>query len=88
MPAIITGGGNAGSGGGASSSGTGGQAQVGVQFGTKSESGKETELFLPDEFYGKNLPSQVTPGTKYLPKYDEAGNVKQIKIIRYSIQME
>ena len=39
------------------------------------KSGKETELFLPDEFYNKNLPSQVTPGTKYLPKYDEVGNV-------------
>ena len=42
--------------------------------------GRETELFLPDEFYNKNLPSQVTPGTKYLPKYDEVGNVKQIKM--------
>lgn len=40
----------------------------------------ETELFLPDEFYEKNLPSQVSPGMKYLPKYDEFGNVKQIKI--------
>ena len=45
-----------------------------------SESGTETELFLPDEFYNKNLPSQVAPGTKYLPKYDEFGNVKQIKM--------
>lgn len=45
-----------------------------------TKSGKETELFLPDEFYNKNLPSQVTPGTKYLPKYDEVGNVKQIKM--------
>ncbi len=39
-----------------------------------------TTLFLPDEFYSKNLPNQVAPGTKYLPKYDEFGNVKQIKI--------
>lgn len=44
------------------------------------ESGTETDLFLPDEFYNKNLPNQVTPGTKYLPKYDELGNVKQIKM--------
>ena len=47
---------------------------------TGNKSGTETELFLPDEFYNKNLPSQVTPGTKYLPKYDEVGNVKQIKM--------
>lgn len=46
----------------------------------RSKSGTETELFLPDEFYNKNLPSQVTPGIKYLPKYDEIGNVKQIKM--------
>ena len=46
----------------------------------ENESGKETDLFLPDEIYHKNLPSQVTPGTKYLPKYDEVGNVKQIKM--------
>ena len=46
------------------------------------QSGTETELFLPDEFYNKNLPSQVAPGTKYLPKYDEFGNVKQIKMYR------
>lgn len=31
-------------------------------------------------FYNKNLPNQVAPGTKYLPKYDELGNVKQIKM--------
>ena len=43
------------------------------------ESGTEADLFLPDEFYNKNLPNQVAPGTKYLPKYDELGNVKQIK---------
>ncbi len=41
---------------------------------------KETDLFLLDEFYDKNLPRQVSPGTKYLPKYDEFGNVKQIKM--------
>ena len=46
----------------------------------RNESGTETELFLPDEFYNKNLPSQVASGTKYLPKYDEFGNVKQIKM--------
>ncbi|MDY3229999.1 MAG: PAAR-like protein [Clostridiaceae bacterium] len=45
-----------------------------------SKSGTETDLFLPDEFYNKNLPNQVAPGTKYLPKYDELGNVKQIKM--------
>ena len=44
------------------------------------ESGTEADLFLPDEFYNKNLPNQVAPGTKYLPKYDELGNVKQIKM--------
>lgn len=27
-----------------------------------------------------NLPNQVAPGTKYLPKYDELGNVKHIKM--------
>ena len=31
-------------------------------------------------YYEKKLPSQVSPGTKYLPKYDSAGNVKQIKM--------
>ena len=45
-----------------------------------NKSGTETDLFLPDEFYNKNLPNQVAPGTKYLPKYDELGNVKQIKM--------
>ena len=44
------------------------------------ESGTEADLFLPDEFYNKNLPNQVAPGTKYLPKYDELGNVKHIKM--------
>ena len=48
--------------------------------GNDSKSGTETDLFLPDEFYNKNLPNQVAPGTKYLPKYDELGNVKQIKM--------
>ncbi len=46
----------------------------------KGKSGNDKSLFLPDEFYNKNLPSQVTPGTKYLPKYDEVGNIKQIKL--------
>ncbi len=45
-----------------------------------SDNSKETELFLPDEYYNKNLPKQVSPGTKYLAKYDEFGNVKQIKM--------
>ena len=40
---------------------------------------KETELFLPDEAYNKQLPKFVTSGTKKLPKYDEFGNLKQIK---------
>ena len=44
------------------------------------ESGTEADLFIPDEFYNKNLPNQVAPGTKYLPKYDELGNVKHIKM--------
>ncbi|WP_024347256.1 RHS repeat-associated core domain-containing protein [Lacrimispora indolis] len=39
----------------------------------------ETETFLPDEFYNKNLPKHTTPGTKMLPKYDDYGNLKQIK---------
>ena len=39
-----------------------------------------TRVISIDEFYNKNLPSQVSPGTKYLPKYDEYGNVKQIKM--------
>jgi len=42
--------------------------------------GKETNTFLPDEYYGKRLPNQVSPGKRYLAKYDEFGNVKQIKI--------
>jgi hypothetical protein len=37
------------------------------------------ETFLPDEAYNKNLPKQVEPGTKSLPKYDEFGNLKQTK---------
>ncbi|MHC1722087.1 MAG: hypothetical protein AB9836_02655 [Aminipila sp.] len=37
------------------------------------------EPFLPDEAYNKNLPKQVEPGTKSLPKYDEFGNLKQTK---------
>ena len=39
----------------------------------------ETELFLPDEFYEERLPKFVTPGTQSLSKYDEFGNLKQIK---------
>ncbi len=45
-----------------------------------SDNSKETELFLPDEYYEKRLPSQVEPGTRYLPKYDQYGNLKQIKM--------
>ena len=58
------------------------EAKVGSGIGDEggSKSGTETDLFLPDEFYNKNLPNQVAPGTKYLPKYDELGNVKQIKM--------
>lgn len=37
------------------------------------------EPFLPDEFYTKHLPKQVSPGTTSLPKYDEYGNLKQTK---------
>lgn len=40
----------------------------------------EDELFLPDEYYEKRLPKEVQPGIRYLPKYDEFGNVKQIKM--------
>lgn len=36
--------------------------------------------FLPDEYYEKHLPSQVQPGTRYLPKYAQYGNIKQIKM--------
>ena len=58
------------------------QRNAGAGKGNESgnKSGTETDLFLPDEFYNKNLPNQVAPGTKYLPKYDELGNVKQIKM--------
>ena len=49
-------------------------------YGKSIHNKKETDLFLHDEFYDKNLPRQVSPGTKYLPKYDEFGNVKQIKM--------
>ena len=45
-----------------------------------SDNSKETELFLPDEYYEKRLPSQVEQGTRYLPKYDQYGNLKQIKM--------
>ena len=45
------------------------------------ESNKINKLFLPDDFYYKyKLPKQVDPGILYLPKYDEFGNLKQIKI--------
>ena len=44
-----------------------------------NESGRETELFLPDEFYNKDLPKQVAPNIRSLPKYDESGNLKQTK---------
>lgn len=47
-----------------------------VPAAVESSSGK---TFLPDEFYSKNLPKQVEPGTKSLPKFDEAGNLKQTK---------
>jgi len=41
----------------------------------------ENDLFLPDEYYYENrLPKEVKPGIRYLPKYDEFGNVKQIKM--------
>jgi RHS repeat-associated protein len=58
------------------------QRNAGAGKGNESgnKSGTETDLFLPDEFYNKNLPNQVAPGTKYLPKYDELGNVKHIKM--------
>ena len=47
----------------------------------KYSSYRSRELFLPNEYYdGKKLPSQVMPGIKYLPKYDEIGNIKQIKM--------
>ena len=52
-----------------------------VEIGSETKNiSEETELFLTDKFYEKNLPSQVSPGIKYLPKYDEFGNVKQIKM--------
>ena len=54
--------------------------QFKTSYGKSIHNKKETDLFLPDEFYDKNLPRQVSPGTKYLPKYDEFGNVKQIKM--------
>ncbi len=47
----------------------------------KYNSYRSSGLFLPNEYYdGKKLPSQVTPGIKYLSKYDETGNIKQIKM--------
>ena len=47
----------------------------------KYNSYRSSGLFLPNEYYdGKKLPSQVMPGIKYLPKYDETGNIKQIKM--------
>ena len=47
----------------------------------KYNSYRSNGLFLPNEYYdGKKLPSQVMPGIKYLPKYDETGNIKQIKM--------
>ena len=46
--------------------------------GQKSGSTK-MELFLPDDFYNENLPKYVSPGNKTLLKYDQFGNIKQIK---------
>ncbi|KXA19000.1 hypothetical protein [Fusobacterium nucleatum] len=47
----------------------------------KYNSYRSSGLFLPNEYYDvKKLPSQVMPGIKYLPKYDETGNIKQIKM--------
>ena len=47
----------------------------------KYNSYRNSGLFLPNEYYvEKKLPSEVTPGIKYLPKYDETGNIKQIKM--------
>ena len=44
----------------------------------------EAGLFLPEEYYNKlehgRLPSQVTPGTRWLNKYTAEGNVKQTKV--------
>ena len=37
------------------------------------------EPFLPEDYYGKHLAKQVTPGIKSLSKYDELGNLKQTK---------
>ena len=75
-------GGNVGGGfgNGTLSNGGSGQTRAGVQFGKNGEVSTESESFLSDEFYNKKLPNQVMPGIKYLPKYDEFGNVKQIKM--------
>ncbi|MDE6420827.1 MAG: hypothetical protein K2K87_09910 [Lachnospiraceae bacterium] len=44
------------------------------------EGGVETDPFLPDSYYEDNrLPKFVSPGTESLPKYDEFGNLIQIK---------
>ena len=42
-------------------------------------SGSGTESLLPDEFYHKELPKYVSPGTQSLSKYDQFSNLKQIK---------
>ncbi|MBD5136421.1 MAG: hypothetical protein HDT39_10750 [Lachnospiraceae bacterium] len=51
-----------------------------VADGVLVHNGCGDELFLPDEYYDKRLPQQVEPGIRYLPKYGEFGNVKQIKM--------
>ncbi|MGG1068175.1 RHS repeat-associated core domain-containing protein, partial [Brevibacillus parabrevis] len=35
--------------------------------------------FMPENYTGKNLPSFVSPGTNFLPKYDSNGVLKQVK---------
>jgi len=63
-----------------------GAAGAGAVAGTIKNTGKtavnpvakinpNTVNILPE----KNLPSQVTPGTIYLPKYDSNGSLKQVK---------
>ena len=39
----------------------------------------ESESFLPNKFYEKNLPDRVEPGISVLPKYDPNGNLIQYK---------
>ncbi|WP_372010394.1 RHS repeat domain-containing protein [Paenibacillus chitinolyticus] len=50
-----------------------------VKAGKATSISKAENTFLPDAAYNQQLPKFVSPGTKSLNKYDEAGELKQTK---------